>query len=246
MTRLVLPDVHFPFHDKKLVSAWLSHLSDLKPDGIDILGDLLDCYTLSRFDKNPARKFSLQDEIELAKDFLGTVRCLAGRDCDIRYSEGNHEDRLRKIVWKRIPELADQVPDVAEQLDLKKLGISWHSTQNPYQIRGLWYCHGDLLRMHAGMSARAKAEQIHGAVMIGHTHRQGWSPKSTWGGDQDGYEAGYLADYRQLDYVRSYPNWQRGWAVVEFPEEGGHDVSFVKVRTIGRRDRIIYKGQVVS
>lgn len=239
-TRIVLPDVHFPFHDVTLLRLWLTHMEVLKPDGIDIIGDLIDCCTLSRFDKDPARKLNLQDELDLARNFLTTVRGFVGRECDIRYSEGNHEDRLRKMLWGKAPALAElrgmNIPDL---LDLKKLGIKWHSTQNPYKIRDLWYSHGDILRTQAGMSARAKSDQIHGSVMIGHTHRQGWSPRTTWEGIEDAYECGYLADYRKLDYVRTAPNWQQGWAVVEYPPSGGHFVNFVTVRN----GKVRYKGE---
>lgn len=247
LTRIVLPDIHFPFQDKKLLRVWLKHVKTLKPDGIDIIGDLLDCYSLSRFDKNPARKSSLQGELDEALMFLITVRSIAGRGCDIRYSEGNHEDRLRKILWGKISGLANiRNLTIPELLGLKKLGIHWHSTQNPYKIRDLWYTHGDLLRKHAGMSARAKSDAIHGSVVLGHCHRMGWSPYTSWNGREDAYEVGHLSDYTQLDYVRSAPNWQQGWAVVEFLEGGGHCVSFATVHKQGRNRRVVYKGKVIG
>lgn len=247
LTRIVLPDVHFPFQDQELVLAWLRHVKHLKPNGIDIIGDLLDCYSLSRFDKNPTRKASLQTELDDARAFLAGIRRLAGRGCDIRYSEGNHEDRLRKILWSKLPGLSDlRNLSIPELLGLKKLGIHWHSTQNPYCIRDLWYTHGDLLRKNAGMSARAKADAIRGSVVIGHCHRMGWSPSTTWNGREDAYEVGHLTDYTQLDYVRSTPNWQQGWAVVEFLEGSGHCVSFATVHQQGRKRRVIYKGEVIG
>lgn len=242
-TRLVLPDVHFPFQDGWVLGSWMGHLRQLKPDGVDIMGDLMDCYRLSKFDKNPIRRHSFQDEREVTQGFLQAVREEAGADCDIRYSEGNHEDRLRKMLWGKAPELADvKGMSVPELLGLADIGIKWHSTQNPYQIRGLWYSHGDLLRQHAGMSARAKADQIHGSVLVGHTHRQGWVPRTTWSSVEHAIEVGHVSDYRQLDYVRSVPNWQQGWAVVEFPACGGFFVNFVHVHTTGRKRVLIYKG----
>jgi predicted phosphodiesterase len=247
LTRIVLPDTHFPFQDDPLLNSWLSHLSDLKPDGVDIIGDLVDCYTLSRFDRNPARKASFQDEIDKTWKFLGCIRELAGVKCDIRYSEGNHESRLRKILWKKIPELAGlRNLTIPRLLGLKKLGIKWHGTQNPYPIRDLWFTHGDLLRKHAGMSARAKSDDSHCSLIVGHTHRMGWSPRTTWTGIEDAYEVGYLADYKQLDYVHTVPNWQQGWAVVEFPPEGGHYVNFVKVVVVKGKRLVMYKGKVID
>jgi hypothetical protein len=235
--RIILPDLHLPFHDKKLLACWLERLRSRIWDGVDIIGDSLDCYTLSRFDANPTRKDTLQQEIDESHKLLQYIRTISP-EADIRYSEGNHEDRLRKMLWGKAPALAHlrnlTIPDL---LDLQNLCIKWHSTQNPYKISDLWYTHGDVLRKHAGMSARAKSEAIHGSVIVGHTHRQGWSPLTTWSGTDDAYEVGYMADPTQLDYVRTPFNWQSGWAEVQFVD-GTHHVDFY--RTVDRgRERVV-------
>ncbi|KKL49175.1 hypothetical protein LCGC14_2318150 [marine sediment metagenome] len=245
--RIVLPDVHIPFQDDPLLMVWLNQVRELKPDGIDILGDLLDCYTLSIFDKNPARKGTLQDELDMVQEFLNLLCGRVGMNCDIRYSEGNHEERLRKVLWRKCPEFAGlRNFTIPELLGLKKLGIKWHSIQNPYCIGGLWFTHGDLLRAQAGASARAKADAIRGSVIVGHSHRTGWSPRTTWSGIEDAYDAGHLSDYTQLDYVRSVPNWQQGWAVVEYPPEGGHCVSFARIQNVGKKRIVVYRGEVIA
>lgn len=238
--RIVLPDLHLPFQDKKLLACWLDRLADIWWDGVDIMGDFLDCYTLSRFDTNPLRKDNFQQEVDEGRELLEQIRhrVLGKGGADIRYSEGNHEDRLRKVLWQKAPALAHlrnlTIPDI---LGLKDLNIHWHSTQDPYRIEDLWYTHGDLLRHHAGMSARAKSEAIHGSVLVGHTHRMGWSPKTTWGGTDDAYEVGHMTDPKQLDYVRTTFNWQAGWAEVTF-EKGTHRVDFYRVVDRGR-ERVV-------
>jgi hypothetical protein len=247
LIRIALPDVHFPFHDSDLLDIWLDHVEALHPHGIDILGDLIDCYALSRFDRNPNRKGTFQDEIDQAVQFLTGMRSCAGKDCDIRMSEGNHEHRHTKVLWGKAPGLATLRDfTIPQLLHLKKLGIKWHSIQNPYQIRDLWYTHGDVLRKHAGMSARAKSDAIHGSVMIAHSHREGWSPYTTWKGIEQAYDAGHVSDYTQLDYVHTTPNWQQGWPVVEFLPEGVHDVSFARVHNVGKKRIVVYKGEVIA
>ena len=207
-------------------------------DGVDIMGDFLDCYSLSRFDTNPQRKNTFQQEIDEGRKLLKTIRELLP-DANIRYSEGNHEDRLRKILWGKCSAFAHvrnlTIPDL---LGLADLGIKWHSTQDPYKIGDLWYTHGDLLRHHAGMSARAKSEAIHGSVIVGHTHRQGWSPKTTWSGTDDAYEVGHMTDPKQLDYVRTCFNWQPGWAEVTF-RQGTYHVDFYRVIDRGRERMVV-------
>lgn len=237
-TRLVLPDLHVPFHDKKLLDCWLARLSTGNFDGVDIIGDMLDCYTLSRFDKNPARKASFQSEVDQVVEILTTIREIAG-DVPIKFSEGNHESRLRKILWGKSPEFADMRNlSIPSLLQFKKLGIDWHDIHTPYRVGELWFTHGDLLRKHAGMSARAKADAIHGSVIMGHCHRMGWSPYTSWDKVEDAYEVGHMSDYRQLDYVQTCPNWQLGWAEVHF-QDGFHWVNFYRVITKGRTNVIV-------
>ncbi len=201
------------------------------------MGDYIDCYTLSRFDNNPTRKNNFQAEIDIGHTLLEQIR-LEAPDADIRYSEGNHEDRLRKVLWGRCPALAHlRNLNIPEVMGLTDLDVKWHSTQNPYQIGGLWYTHGDVLRKHAGMSARAKSETMNGPVIIGHTHRMGWSPFTTHAGTQDAYEVGHMTDPTQLDYVRNTFNWQAGWAEVHF-KNNFHWVNFYRVVDRGR-ERVV-------
>lgn len=243
--RIVLPDLHLPFHDKRLLKCWLSRLDEVEWDGVDILGDFLDCYALSRFVTNPLRRNNFQQEVDEGRGILEGIR-LGAPQADIRYSEGNHEERLRKILWGKCPALAHlrnlTIPDV---LGLKDLRIWWHGTCDPYKIGDLWYTHGDLLRSSAGMSARAKSEAIGGSVIVGHTHRMGWSPKTTWNGTCDAYEVGHMTDPKQLDYVRTCFNWQMGWAEVRF-ERGTHHVDFYRVVDRGRERMVIGPEGVVE
>lgn len=244
-SRIVLPDLHIPFHDKKLLDCWLGRLRRQAWEGIDIIGDFLDCYTLSRFDTNPQRKNNFQMEIDQGVDLLELIRHICP-SADIRYSEGNHEDRLRKILWGKCPALAHlrdlNIPTI---LDLDDLGIKWHSTRDPYKIKNLWYIHGDLLRKHAGMSARAKSEAMNGPVIIGHTHRMGWSPFTTHTGVLDAYEVGHMTDPSQLDYVRNTFNWQGGWAEVHF-ENSFHWVNFYRVVDRGRERVVVGPNGVIG
>ena len=236
--RIVLSDLHLPFHDQKLLDCWLKRLRDIEWGGIDIIGDLIDCYTLSRFDRNPSRRDDLQLEIDRAHNLLVHIR----RDCpnaDIRYSEGNHEDRLRKMLWSKAPALAPlrnlTIPDL---LGLKDLGIKWHAAGEPYKIGDLWYSHGHLLRKQASQSARAASDEINGSIMVGHCHREGWSPFTTLTGTHHAYECGHMSDPSQLDYVSGVFNWQAGWAEVTFLE-GTHQVDFYRVVDRGRERMVI-------
>ena len=246
-SRIVLSDLHIPFHDKKLLECWMDRLvCGTKWTGVDIIGDFIDCYSLSRFDTNPMlRRASLQDELDQGREILTGIRELVPV-AEIRYSEGNHEDRLRKILWGKLRELAElRNLTIPELFELGDLNIQWHKVENPYKIGNLWYTHGDLLRTHAGMSARAKSDAMNCSVMVGHTHRQGWCPRTSSQGTLEAYECGHMADQSQLDYARSIYNWQLGWAEVHF-ENGYHWVDFYRVVDRGRERVVVGPGGVIG
>lgn len=244
-TRIVLPDLHIPYNDKHCTDKWLDHAESLQPDGVDIIGDLIDCYSLSRFDKNPVRRGSLQDELDQAHEFLVELRTRVGKKCNIRYSEGNHEQRLTRLLWSDCKAFAGlrnlSMPDL---LGLNDLGIRWYPMGSPYRIGTLTFMHGDTIRKHGGSTARTTSDKVGSSVILGHCHRMGWCPTTSWSGVRDAYEVGHLSDYRQLEYVQGVPQWQAGWATVTIGE-GWHDVQFVRVvRKPGRHGtKFIYKGE---
>jgi hypothetical protein len=252
MTRLVLSDVHFPFQDDELLKVWLHHLHELEPKGIDIIGDMLDCYCLSRFDKNPQRKADIQQEIDMARKFLEMMVNRAPKGCDIRYSEGNHENRLKRVLWGKSKDLASlRNLDIPQLLDLKGLGIRYYRPESPYRIRDLWYLHGDLARKSnwsmtaGGMGAKAVCARIRGSAIIGHTHQMGHVSFRGWDGLTEGYEVGCLCRF-DLEYIVGIPQWQQGWAVVYFPPSGGHQVELVRVLDKGRKRIVIAGGEVLD
>lgn len=239
-SRIVLSDLHIPFQDKKLFECWMHRLETGTWDGVDIIGDMIDCYSLSRFDCNPLRKNTFQAEVDECNSILRDIRKLVPA-ADIRFSEGNHEDRLRKMLWSKATPLAHlRNLTIPSLLGLEELGIQWHRTEDPYKIEDLWYSHGDVLRKHAGASARAKGDAMGGSLIIGHTHRIGWCPYTRHVGTTEAYEVGCMVDSKQLDYHRHVFNWQLGWAEVHFePGDKLHWVDFYRVVDRGRERMVV-------
>jgi len=243
-TTFVIPDLHIPYHLQAETDAYLRFGYSINPARVVLLGDVIDAMAISRFDKNPARKTTLAGEIDIAKRFLKDLRDRFPL-CDIHYCEGNHEDRLRKFLWKRAPELADirgmSIPDL---LGLSDLGIQWHSSS--LRVGQLTYTHANRIRRLAGQTARAMSDEWNSSVICGHSHRQGWCPRTTPTGVQDGYEAGCLCDYRRLDYVDNVPNWQIGGATVETFPDGTFTVDFARFVDSGKRRCLVWRGRRVG
>jgi hypothetical protein len=192
-----------------------------------ILGDLLDAYPLMSHLKNPARKHVLTDELDVAKALLGSLRKTA-RKARIDFIEGNHEDRLRRYIWQKAPDLAGLVPDWGALLGLQGLDIR-HHPQSGFVEYGARFKHGNIVRPQAGYSARAEMERHRLNGFSGHTHRMGPATRTDAEGRQtQWWECGHLLDATRAEYV-SNPDWQAGYIVIELRDDGSLHVTPIRL-----------------
>jgi UDP-2,3-diacylglucosamine pyrophosphatase LpxH len=265
-TRLQLSDTHIPFEDPALLKVWLAMLKDVKPDGIDIIGDVLDCYVLSRFDKNPRRKEEVQTEADLARKFLEKMRAAAGDKCDIRYLEGNHENRLERLLWSSAKQFASirnlsipgllglDRPMIREDRSVaESLGIRYYDPKAPYKIGDLYFLHGDVTRKQnfskstGGTAAASVAKAIGGSVLMGHTHQLGYGSFRTWEKQLESYEIGCMCQF-DMEYIVGVPPWTQAWSLVTFTRSGHHHCQLVRVLESdhGAKREIIFEGRVYA
>jgi hypothetical protein len=99
----IVPDVHAPFHDKRAVKTTLQAIPAFKPDRLVFLGDGPDCYEISDFAKDPARKLDFNGEMKLVNQLWDKFDAVKPKESF--YILGNHEDRLSRFIAKRAPEL---------------------------------------------------------------------------------------------------------------------------------------------
>jgi hypothetical protein len=218
LTKIAFPtDEHYPFQDDHARSVALQIVADFKPD-IRIAGsDGMDFYSISKYDKDPARikEAGLQHEIDLWKAGQREWRD-ACPEAHAFFILGNHEDRLRRYLWRH-PELADlDVLRLNSLLGLPSLNIYWEQEKGlranlELLLHGrLLIKHGEVVRKHSAYAARAELESEFYAISIltGHTHRGGSHYATTRNGVVVAHEAFCLC---RLDppYLRN-PNWQQG------------------------------------
>lgn len=240
-TILVVPDIHIPFEYPNAVEAYLCWGASMKPDRVVFIGDVIDAYTISRFDKNPGRKDSLQKEVNKAQELLAATSVLFS--CPIHYMEGNHEDRLRKFLWSKAPHLADiRGLTIPELLCLEEWGIQWHDALDPLRIGGVTFMHANRIRKHAGMTALAISDEREQSIVCGHSHRQGFAWRTSAAGTRFGCEVGCLCNPHKLDYVDSIPNWQFGGALVHVSPDRPASVELVRVLDPGTRNPTVVIG----
>lgn len=194
---------------------------DFKPDIIVHMGDLVDCYAISAYDKDPKRLKTLQAEIDQARAHLLDFRSLAPQFVLL---EGNHEDRLRRLLW-RLPAEAQALANLTafqqgmtwpSLLGLEELNIFWVPThQQPYTgLPNFLLRHGEFVRSQAAFSARAEHERFGKSGASGHSHRQGLYSASDWNGSHLWIECGHTGP-SDPEYTRA-PNWQPGFVTLEF------------------------------
>ena len=94
----ILSDIHIPYHDREALMLALNWVKDFAPDCIVLNGDIIDCYQLSNFQKDPdERRFS--EELEELQNFLSDLR--DNFSCEIIYKMGNHEERYERWLWDK-------------------------------------------------------------------------------------------------------------------------------------------------
>lgn len=98
----VIADVHIPYHDEQALRVAMDHAQQRQAtDFLLILGDLLDCYQLSRFSKDP-RQRDFAGEVRRAQQFLSSA-CTVFKS--VWYKLGNHEVRYERYLMDHAAQL---------------------------------------------------------------------------------------------------------------------------------------------
>jgi hypothetical protein len=230
LTAVLYGDSHFPHQDEASLSIVGQIVDTLKPNIIVHMGDLLDGYALSAYDKDPRRKETLQDEINMARAHLAQMRLRSPTSAFILL-EGNHEDRLRRTIWN-LPgqssalaklEVFQQSMTWPTLLGLDELGITfvpYDSKQAKQKFLPKWILkHGTLVRKHSAYTARGEWEKYGRSGSSGHTHRLGVYFHSDHNGSHCWVETGCTCSL-EPEYTPD-PNWQQGCVVLTFERETG-------------------------
>lgn len=219
---LVLSDWHVPFHDRWGMDLTLKVISIVKPTRIVIAGDALDFWGLSVFDKNPerAKDGGLQVELDIFDKVVRTIIAAVPTGCKMDYLPGNHEDRLRRFIWKNPALYGLRALSLNNLLNLDALGIEYHEDECELLSGQLVVKHGRYVSAHSAASSKRELENEKHAIstITGHVHRLGAFYARTRRGQVAGWENGCLCSL-EPEYIKR-PNWQHGFTLVT---HGGGD-----------------------
>jgi predicted phosphodiesterase len=200
-----IPDLHCPYEDKRAVELMFDAMKVFKPDVVVIIGDFIDCFSVSRWAKDPKRAHTLKQEADAGKAYLD--RITAKKKI---YIAGNHEDRLSRYIKENASALIDFV-DIPSLLDLKARGWSYVPYKSSTTIGKVHLTHD------VGSAGRYNVykalDTFQSSVVTGHTHRLGYVVEGdALGSQQVSAQFGWLGDVRQIDYLHSI-NAKRNWAL---------------------------------
>lgn len=249
---VVIPDVHIPHEDRRAVNAVEQYIADEWWDGWVCLGDLLDCQSISDFDRDYARRRvtaqTMQEEFDVGNKWLDRhLATVTARNPDAKkvLISGNHEHRTERYA-DRNPEMAGSV-ELQRHLRLKERGIQYVDFWGKgelFRLGKLYLGHGAYtVQNHA-----AKHVRDYGAnLLYGHVHDIQSHYIRRRGNNHPimAQSIGCLCKYDQA-YMRGRPtNWIHGFAVVYLFPDGAFQIGQVAIingRFVGPTNGKVYKG----
>jgi hypothetical protein len=209
--------MHVPFLDPRAFELALKITEAWQPNTVVIGSDGLDCYKLSKFDKNPERRETIQDEID---EWVKRTREIkqAVPQAELVWIPGNHEDRLRRLVWANPGLYGLRVLTWPSLLSFEDLEIT-EAKYKEYVIKDrIVVKHGSAIRQHASRSGWVELNREAFAVttISAHCHRMGMAPKTTRRGIVACYESGCLCNLNP-EYASSV-DWQQGIVLIEMSQ----------------------------
>jgi hypothetical protein len=185
-----------------------------KPDRVVVLGDFVDCASISHHSKDPTRVAGFQNEIDDANLGLDDLESLGAKKYD--FVEGNHEYWLPRLIQDRAPELAGlRTLTIPSLLRLRERGWSYTPYRKHLRVGHLYITHET---GKAGANAHVHARNtFESNAVIGHSHRLGVHYSGNAQGKcRVGAMFGWLGDVDQIDYahrIQALRDWQLGFGV---------------------------------
>ena len=229
---LACSDIQFPLHDPRAVELWMKVLKKFQPDLVDLVGDLDNSDSVSRWAVGHEKLAPVSDDgARDTQSFLADIRAtLPNADCHL--FDGNHGwTRHEKYLKENAPQYMEFVS--ADTLyKYSDSGFTFHAYSDlpTNRFHDMYVHHGQAISKHAGGSVQADMDSWGVSLIRGHSHRIG-SYRKTFeltGRALEGYEIGHLMDIKQADYSNQR-NWQQGF-IYGFISETDHHLTLVQIK----------------
>lgn len=219
---LVLADTHIPYHERRPLMTALEFGVKHGCDGVILLGDLLDFFSMSFWEKDP-RKRALNRELETGRHVLEIIRS-AFPSAEIYYKIGNHEERYYRYLSVKAPELLDVDKfEFKSVMELDKLNIHMITDKRILKVGNLSLVHGhEFGRMISSPVNPARGLYLRGkeTSVCGHFHQSSEHIEKSMNDIVTScWSVGCLCDLHP-DWL-PINRWNHGFAVVRLLDEEG-------------------------
>ena len=228
---LVASDIHFPFEDQPAYELFVKVATDLQPDILVLLGDIIDNYAVSAHDKDADRATpaAFKEEMRYARQKLEQLRELLPKT-RIIYKEGNHETRLKRYILKNAPVLSSlKCTTLPDLLDLKSLDIEWIGNDERLQIGRLHHIHGNEIGGGGSSPARLKYQRMQCNFIFGHLHTRDKYRARAYDGQQHGAYANPCLCNLKAEYIHHAANWSLGFTLIDHDTDRTFQVEEIEV-----------------
>jgi predicted phosphodiesterase len=229
----VLSDIHVPYHDRATIEAAVREWKSRGVVGVLLNGDVLDFHRLSDYVKEPSAA-RLQQEVEKGRQLLEWLRAQFPR-ARVVYKLGNHDERLKRYLATRAPELEDLDDlDLGRLLRVADVGVEVVGDKRPVMLGKLPVIHGHEYRGGGGvMPARWLFIRAWSNALLGHFHQPTYFPVRTLDGRELAVWSTGCACYLSPAYA-PLNQWAHGWATVTVDSGGGFHVDNRRLLKDGR------------
>jgi len=214
---ILLPDIHYPYCDKRTMDVVNEFIFDYDPDELVYMGDQLSLDCISFWNRNkPLLKEGqrlIKDYNNFNMDILKVHENLTRPDIRRTFIMGNHEYRINSYVEEH-PEL-EGLLDIETNLQLYDRGYKVVPFNGMHRVGKLMVIHGRYWGMY---HAKKHAEEFEGNVAYAHVHNPQMFTKIS-PVDSKGYHMATSLPCLcniEPDYKKNAPNhWVNGFGIVE-------------------------------
>ena len=229
---LACSDIQFPLQDDRAVGLWLKVLKGFKPDMVDLVGDLDDSDSTSRWAVGAEKTIGVNEAgAQATREFIATIRGIAPT-ANIHLFDGNHGwTRHDKYIKENAPALVGTItPDTLYDHERHDVVFHYYGDLPYNRFNDMYVHHGQAVSKHSGESVKADIDSWGVSLIRGHSHRLGdyFKTYEITGQRLEGYEIGHMMKVEKADYSNQR-NWQQGF-LYGYVSEGQHFLELVPIK----------------
>lgn len=224
MRLLILPDLHIPYHDKRLIEQIANfNYKKFNATHVLFLGDVVDFEYISRFAEKDIKARLSSSIPEDMSTFADIISSFSGGTSKTILLEGNHEHRLNTLL-AQYPSLGMDLQSYMKycRVPVDKVVLSW-SKGETWKAGPYTFTHG---LYHGINHARRMLEAYNRTIIYGHTHDISSYTSYHLPSEEPHFaqSCGCLCHY-DLKYMRGQPSrWQKGFAIASISRKASFTI----------------------